>query len=338
MSDRKNILSCIQPTGEVHLGNYLGAIQNWVKLQEDYDCKYGVVDYHTMTMPYQAKKLRENTWKLIFELMACGVEADNLFIQSMIPEHQELCWIFSCVTSYGELQRMTQFKDKSQQLKAGSKSGYISAGLFMYPVLQAADILIYHADYVPVGKDQEQHLELSRNIAQRFNHQFGKEYFTHPEPLFTETPKVLSTADPSRKMSKSLGPKHYIALQADSQRVVKQIKSAVTDTGESSGTMSAGIQNLFTILKATGNSSDHAALLADYHAGNLQYSSLKEVVATSLDGFLAPIRERHAELMQDKKRVKDQIKQSSNEIRKVAQETMREVRELVGIQTVRPVR
>lgn len=195
----KNVLSCIQPTGDIHLGNYFGAVQNYVKLQSDYNCTYGVVDYHSMTMPYSPIKLRENTWNMIFQLMACGVKTENLFIQSLVPEHVELSWILSCVCSFGELSRMTQFKDKSEQLTSSDKDSFISAGLFLYPVLQAADILIYHADYVPVGKDQEQHLELSRNIAQRFNHQFGKEYFIHPEALYTETPKILSLADPAKR-------------------------------------------------------------------------------------------------------------------------------------------
>jgi tryptophanyl-tRNA synthetase len=184
----KRILSAIQPTGEIHFGNYFGALQNWVQLQEKYQCIYGVVDYHAMTMPYQPAKLRENTWDMIFNLLSIGVKAENLFIQSLVPEHSELGWIFNCFCAYGELSRMTQFKDKSDQVKEGDKNAFISAGLFDYPVLQSADILIYKADFVPVGKDQEQHLELSRNIAARFNHTVGKEYFQLPEALFVGLP------------------------------------------------------------------------------------------------------------------------------------------------------
>ena len=335
MSEKKNILSCIQPTGDLHLGNYLGANRNWVELQAQYNCKYGVVDYHSMTMPYLAAKLRENTWKLVFQLLACGIEPENLFIQSLVPEHQELAWVLGCVTSYGELQRMTQFKDKSAQVKSGAKESFISNGLFAYPVLQAADILIYHADYVPIGKDQEQHLELSRNIAQRFNHQFGKEYFQHPEALYTDTPKVLSTADPARKMSKSLGEKHYIGLFSDEARIRKQIKSAVTDTGEKTEGMSAGVNNLFIILKTTGDQDAYQSLLKDEESGNLKYSDLKEAVANGLVAYLHPIQEKYREISADKRRFKDQIKQSSAEIRKSAQQTMREVRELVGLQNLK---
>ena len=153
---KKTVLSCIQPTGNMHFGNYFGAVKNWVDLQEQYDCFYGVVDYHAMTMPYDVKKLRTNTWDLIFNLLAVGVKPENVFIQSLIPEHTELGWIFNCFASFGHVSRMTQFKDKSQTQEQ-SGDGMITVGLFDYPVLQAADILIYRADYVPVGKDQDQH-------------------------------------------------------------------------------------------------------------------------------------------------------------------------------------
>lgn len=332
----KRVLSCVQPTGDLHIGNYFGAVQNWVRLQEEYDCVYGVVDYHSMTMPYKAAQLRENTWKMAFYLLACGIKPENLFIQSMVPEHVELNWILGCVTSYGELTRMTQFKDKSDQVKEGSKDALISLGLFAYPVLQAADILIYKADYVPVGKDQEQHLELSRNIAQRFNSQFGQEYFMHPEPLFTETPKILSPADPNRKMSKSLGEKHYINLFGDEARVRKQIKSAVTDTGETpEGQMSPGVQNLFELLRACGNMEAHDAFMLDYQAGALRYSDIKQTVADTLVDHIGPFRLRLEEIQADKRTVKAQIQESSAQIRKRAQETLREVREIVGLPNLR---
>ena len=227
---------------------------------------------------------------------------------------------------------MTQFKEKTQQLQEKDKDAFVSAGLFAYPVLQAADILIYHADYVPVGKDQEQHLELSRNIAQRFNHQFGKEYFLHPEPLFTETPKILSPADPNRKMSKSLGEKHYINLFSEEDRVRKQIKSAVTDTGETAaGEMSAGVKNLFELLRACGNMAAHDSLMADYTAGALKYSALKEAAADSLVALINPFRERLAELNDNKTAIQAQIRESSAVIRQRAQQTLREVREIVGL-------
>ncbi|MBK8920675.1 MAG: tryptophan--tRNA ligase [Saprospirales bacterium] len=328
----KNILSCVQPTGDLHIGNYFGAVQNWTRLQEAYNCFFGVVDYHSMTMPYKPEQLRENTWKMVFYLLACGVKPETMFVQSLVPEHVELSWILGCVTSYGELNRMTQFKDKADQLKESDKEAFVSTGLFVYPVLQAADILIYHAHYVPVGKDQEQHLELSRTIAQRFNFQFGKEYFTPPEPLFTETPKILSLADPSKKMSKSLGEKHYVNLFGEEERVRKQVKSAVTDTGDTpAGQLSPGVANLFEILRACGQVDAYNALMTDHHAGALRYSDLKECVADALAALTTAFRERLHTLNADKRAVKAQVQDNSAAIRKRAQQTLREVREITGL-------
>jgi tryptophanyl-tRNA synthetase len=336
MNQKKQVLSAIQPTGHIHYGNYFGAVQNWVRLQEEYDCIYGVVDYHAMTMPYNPKKLRENTWELIFNLIALGVKPESLFIQSLVPEHAELCWIFNCFTSFGQLTRMTQFKDKSSQSKETSDDSFISAGLLDYPVLQAADILIYRADYVPVGKDQEQHLELTRNIAQRFNNQVGKEYFVLPEPLYTEVPKVRSTADPTRKMSKSAGAKHYINVFEEENRLRKQIRSAVTDTGDTpEGEMSPGVENLFELLRAGGNQEAHAHLMQTYEQGNLKYVELKDAVAETLIGLSNGFREKKAALKDNKKEVKNQVKASSAAIRTQAQQTVKEVKELCGLSNVK---
>jgi tryptophanyl-tRNA synthetase len=375
----KTVLSCIQPTGDLHLGNYFGAVQNWVNLQSQYKCIYGVVDCHSMTMPYKATDLKENTWKMVFQLLACGIKPENLFIQSLVPEHMELAWYLSCVTSYGELQKMTQFKDKREQLEEKDNQAFISTGLFFYPVLQAADILIYQADYVPVGKDQEQHLELSRNIAARFNHQFGKDFFAHPEPLFTEIPKLLSPADPTKKMSKSLGEKHYINLFGEDEAIRKQIKKAVTDNliggtslyaedmkkrlDEAIGknpnkhsdenhpdhfrtewissadrnswySMSAGVHNLFNLLKACNKEIIFKDFFEKHKNNSLMYGELKEEVANALIELIAPFRERLADLKSRENEVKEQIGASSAEIRKIAQKTIREVKELTGIMNV----
>ncbi len=336
MSQRKTILSCIQPTGEMHLGNYFGAVQNWVELQNEYDCFYGIVDYHAMTMPYDPGKLRNNTWDLCINLLAVGIKPENLFIQSLIPEHVELAWIFNCFCSYGQLMRMTQFKDKSMQVQEKGKEDFISAGLLNYPVLQAADILIYRAHYVPVGKDQEQHLELTRDIAQRFNYQVGKEYFVLPEALFTETPKIRSTADPTRKMSKSAGEKHYINIFADEGKMRKQIKSAVTDTGfQEPGSMSEGVENLFSILKASGNNEGFDHFMDQYNSGTIKYADLKEEVAQTLSALLTPFQEKKKELISEKRNIKEQIKESSIRIRMRAQETVREAKDLAGLLNVK---
>lgn len=328
---QKKILSGIQPTGNLHLGRYFGAVQNWVNLQENYNCVYGIVDYHAMTMPYNPTKLRENVWELSINLIACGIKPENLFIQSMIPEHAELGWILGCMCSYGELSRMVQFKDKSEQVKEKDKDMFISSGLFTYPVLQAADILIYKADYVPVGKDQDQHLELTRNIAQRFNNVVGQEYFVMPEPMYTEIPKVMSTADPLKKMSASAGDKHNINVFASEEQIRKQIRSAVTDAGIDPSKMAPGTENLFSILLACGQHDLHLDLLNSFKSGNLKYSILKDAVADAIVALVKPIQARKELIIQDKKSVKDQIKKSSAEIRLRASETLKEVKALCGL-------
>ena len=330
---KKRVLSGIQPTGEIHIGNYFGAVKNWVDIQDRYDCVYGVVDLHAMTMPYEPKALRDNTVQMFIDLLACGIDPSKsvLFVQSLVPQHTELTWIFNCVTSYGELSRMTQFKDKTEQLAdGGAKKSFVSAGLFTYPVLQAADILIYKANFVPVGKDQEQHLELSRNIAVRFNNQFG-EYFPEPAPLFTEVQKLMSLADPTKKMSKSLGDKHFISLFETEESIRKKVKVAVTDTGGQTGNMSPGVMNLFTIIKACGNTRDFDVLLEQHSLGSLKYSDLKGVTAETLVKTLAPFREKRSELNSDRPKVNRLIHDLSAVAREYASKVVADVREMTGL-------
>ena len=334
-SRRKQVLSGMQPTGNLHLGRYFGAIQNWVNLQESYDCIYSIVDYHAMTMPFDPRRLREQVWELVFDIMAVGVKPENIFIQSMIPEHTELAWIFNCVSSYGEVSRMTQFKDKSQQINDKDKDAFISTGLFTYPVLQAADILIYRADYVPVGKDQDQHLELTRNIANRFNQLVGKEYFVLPETLYTDLPKVLSTADPSKKMSASLGPKHHISVFSDADVIRKQIKGAVTDSGDTpAGQISPGVQNLLDMLKASGGHPEMESFREHAISGTLQYGRLKESVADVIISMTETFKQKRQEIASDKVKYQESVAASSQVIRKRAQETVREVKDLIGLMNV----
>jgi tryptophanyl-tRNA synthetase len=330
---KSTVLSCIQPTAEMHIGNYFGAVKNWVALQELHECIYGIVDLHAITMPYDPAELHANTERMVIELLACGIDPEKsiLFIQSLVPEHAELCWILGCLCPYGELSRMTQFKDKSELLESGKS--FISAGLFTYPVLQAADILIYRAMYVPVGKDQEQHLELSRDLARRFNSQFGAQFFPEPRPLFTETPKLMSLVDPTKKMSKSAGERHYIGLFEDERSIRAKIKSAVTDSGElpPGAEMSAGVTNLFEILKACGNMEDAAAMQKDYDTGKRQYSELKEVTANALVELTSQLRARRQEISADAAGVKAKVKEMSNKARHIARETLTEVRGLIGL-------
>ncbi len=330
---KKRVLSLIQPTGEIHLGNYFGAVKNWVDIQDKYECVFGVADLHAMTMPYNPKQLKENTFQMVVELLSCGLDPNKaiLFIQSMVPQHTELAWIFNCVTSYGELSKMTQFKDKSVQLKGKSNKSIISTGLFTYPVLQAADILIYNANYVPVGKDQEQHLELTRNIAVRFNKQFG-EYFNEPEPLFTDVQKLMSLADPTKKMSKSLGEKHYIGLFEDENKTRKKIRSAVTDTGEAQGDkMSPGIENLFNLLKACGKEEAMIQFAEDYKAGTLRYKDLKDATADAVLAITIPFKNKKAALLEDRSFVEKIIKEHAEKAKALADETLSGVKKIAGI-------
>ena len=332
MSSR--VLSGIQPTAEMHIGNYFGAVRNWVALQHTHECIYCVVDLHALTMPYEPARLRTNTERMVIDLLACGIDPAKaiLFIQSLFPEHSELSWILSCLTPIGDLRRMTQFKDKSDALENQDSTQFVSAGLFVYPVLQAADILVYRAQFVPVGKDQQQHLELSRELARRFNNQFGVEFFPEPAPLFTQTPKVMSLADPTKKMSKSLGERHYIGLFEDEQSIRNKVKSAVTDSGETpEGQMSPGVANLFELLKAGGKTDEVAALLKDYQAGTLQYRVLKETVAEAIVELTSKLKDRRQEIAADSENVNVQVREMSDKARAIAGDTLKEVRRMIGL-------
>jgi tryptophanyl-tRNA synthetase len=333
INEQYQVLSCIQPSGDMHLGNYFGAVKNWVDMQQDYKCIFGVVDLHVMTLPYEPETLRRQSNQMTVDLMACGIDPERsiLFVQSLVPEHTELAWVFNCLASFGELNKQTQFKDKTRNQEDKGKSGFISGGLFTYPVLQAADILIYRAKYVPVGKDQEQHLELTRNIAQRFNHRFG-DYFPEPEAKFTEIPKLMSLADPTRKMSKSLGEKHYVGLFEDEASIRKKIRSAVTDSGDTpEGEMSAGVANLFELLKASGGGEALAGFQKDFEAGALRYGDLKNAVADSLVNMINPLREKREELMSTPEVIDTQIREMSEKAREIARETISDVRDLIGV-------
>ncbi|MEK6591368.1 MAG: tryptophan--tRNA ligase, partial [Nitrospinota bacterium] len=275
----ERVFSGIQPTGELHIGNYFGAIKNWIELQKRYDCLYCIVDYHALTAGFNGGKIREYSLDLAADLLACGIDPEKsvLFIQSHVPEHTELAWIFSCFTSYGDLQRMTQFKDKSERQE------FVSAGLFSYPVLQAADILLYKAKLVPVGEDQIQHLELTNRIAKRFNSRLGKEFFPEVKPILSPAQRIMSLADPGKKMSKSLGPKHFIGLMESRDSIQEKIRSAVTDPGlRQTEILSPGVENLFLLLKILVQEEIYTEFLHEQKNGRLLYKDLKEKVFESL--------------------------------------------------------
>ncbi|MFA7662450.1 MAG: tryptophan--tRNA ligase [Patescibacteria group bacterium] len=327
MSNTKTIFSGIQPTGQLHLGNYLGAIQNWVKLQDQYNCIYSIVDYHAITIDQDPKQMQAKILEIASLLLACGIDPKKsiLFIQSHIPEHTELAWIFNTLTPIAELERMTQFKDKADRNKQN-----INAGLFTYPVLQAADILIYKADAVPVGEDQLQHVELTRKIVRKFNNKYG-EYFTEPEAIASSAKRVMSLTEPESKMSKSHGEKSYIAL-TDSAEVIRQkISKAVTDSSPD-GTMSAGVANLFNLLKYI--ETDKAILKdleAQYKSGTLKYSELKNVLAEQIIKMLEPIQTRYQAYISDPQKVWAILADGQKRAETIAKQNMAEIKKLVGL-------
>ncbi len=319
------IFSGIQPTGTLHIGNYFGAVRNWVDLQETHACVISIVDYHAITIEIPAETLRQASRNMALDLLACGIDPEKtiLFVQSGVPAHTELAWILGCVTSYGDLSRMTQFKDKSEN------RDFVSAGLFTYPVLQAADILLYRAVGVPVGEDQIQHLELSRRVARRFNSRYG-EFFPEPQPLVGEASRIMSLADPERKMSKSAGETHYIGVMEAESSIRKKVRSAVTDTGLTPGAeMSPGVSNLFQILGITGCTDTAKELRTQFEEGTLMYSTLKNAVLDALMDTLRPIQKRRAEL-ESSGDVEKILARGAQRAQEIASETMRSVRRMVG--------
>jgi tryptophanyl-tRNA synthetase len=327
---RPRVLSGIQPTADsFHLGNYLGALRNWVAMQETHDTFYCVVDLHAITGGHDPALLRRRTRIAAAQLLAAGLDPERctLFVQSQVPEHPQLAWVLSCLTGFGEASRMTQFKDKSA--KHGTERA--SVGLFTYPVLQAADILLYHADAVPVGEDQRQHLELTRNLAQRFNTTFG-ETFTVPEPyILRETAKIADLQDPTAKMSKSASsPNGIIELLDDPARSAKKIRSAVTDTGREitfDPETKPGVSNLLTMHSALSGQS--MAKLETAYAGK-GYGDLKKDLGELVVAFVTPFQERTRAFMDDPAHLDKLLAMGAEKARAVAATTLRAVYERVG--------
>lgn len=320
------ILSGIQPTGTLHIGNYFGAIKQWVELQSKMESLFCVVDYHAITADFDPKKMQQKVHDAFVDYVACGIDPDKstIFVQSHVPEHTELAWIFNTLTPVGELERMTQFKEKSD-----SKDSVLM-GIFDYPVLMAADILIYKADTVPVGIDQQQHVELTRIIARKFNNAFG-ETFPEPDVVLSKGAKIMSLADPEKKMSKSHGDKTYVALRDDADTIRKKIAKAVTDTAPSGDGMSRGVQNLFGLLEITESTEERARLTAEHEVGTLKYSELKEAVSQALVETLEPIQQRITDLEGDKGAIEKLMQQGAEKAGALARETMDEVRTKIGI-------
>lgn len=325
--NKKVIFSGIQPSGNLTIGNYLGAIKNWVKLQDQYDCYYCVVDLHAITVKQEPKDLRRRTLEVLAIYIASGIdpEKNTIFIQSHVPTHSEAGWLLNCNTYVGELFRMTQYKDKSQRYGES-----VTAGLLTYPVLMAADILLYNADLVPVGKDQKQHLEITRDIAQRFNNTYS-ETFTIPEPYIPEDgAKIMDLQDPTKKMSKSSdNPNSYILIMDSPETIRRKISRAVTDsigivkyTDEQ-----PGIKNLMTILSTiTGMTMEE---IEKKYKG-LGYSEFKKDVGEAIIHELEPIQNKVNELLKDKKYLEEIYKKGAEKAYKTSYKTLRKMQKKIG--------
>lgn len=335
MSDKKIILSGIQPSGAITLGNYLGAVVNWVKLQDDpesqYECYYMVADLHALTVRQDPKILRKRVLDTYALLIACGLDPQKtmVFIQSQVPQHAELSWILSCFTQFGELSRMTQFKDKAQKHKDN-----VNAGLFTYPVLMAADILLYQADLVPVGVDQKQHLELARDVAIRFNNSYSPT-FKVPEPYTVkETSKIMSLTDPTKKMSKSdTNENSSVAILDDRDTIIRKFKRAVTDSfaeiryapGEEGR---EGITNLLSIYSAVTGKDMDACVSEFYQKG---YGDLKLAVGEAVSDRLSPIRQKFAEVSADKEYLEKMYTENAQRAQYISNKTLSKVYRKVGL-------
>lgn len=321
------IFSGMQPTGDLHLGNYLGALRNWLGLQEQNRCFFCVVDYHAITAPYDTKQFPQRVLNTALDFLAAGLDPDKvvLFVQSHVPEHTELAWILNTICPLGELERMTQFKDKAEQHRAN-----INAGLLNYPVLMAADILLYQADLVPVGEDQTQHVELTRVLARKFNSTFG-DYFKEPKVYAGTVARVMSLVEPAKKMSKSYGLNHYLALSDPPEVIKKKIAKAITDTGGPGGSISGG-RNLLDLFKVLSDDKPLKQQLEQaYQAGELKYAEFKPLLAETIVKVLGPIQERRRELEANPQEVKKILLSGRDKARLIAQKTLTEVKELMGL-------
>jgi tryptophanyl-tRNA synthetase len=329
------IFSGIQPTGRKHLGNYIGAITQYVAGQDRGDALYCVVDLHAITVAYEPDVLRESVYDTAATLLAAGLDPERciFFRQSDVQEHSELCWLLSAVTSFGELNRMTQFKDK-----AGAQRDLVSAGLFFYPVLQAADVLAYRAHEVPVGEDQRQHIELMRDAAERFNARFG-ETLVVPEARIPQVgARIMDLQAPDRKMSTTGGTAQGTVLVLDEPDVIaKKVRSSVTDSGSEvrRGPDKPGISNLIDILAAV-RGIDPGAVEDDFDGAG--YGAFKQAVADAVVAFLTPVRERYHELRADEAELERILEVGAGKARAIAADTVDDVRRAMGVGPVRPRR
>jgi len=322
----KKLFSGIQPSGDLHIGNYLGAIRNWVGMLADYDCIFCIVDYHAITIAYEAQTMQARILNAAAECIACGLDPHKctIFVQSHVPEHTELAWIFNTVTPMGDLGRMTQFKEKSEQHKQN-----INVGLFDYPVLQAADILLYKAEAVPVGEDQIQHIEFSRRVARAFNARYGE---TFPEP-FHLTPKVgrIMGLDGKSKMSKSLN--NYISLSESSEAIKKKLATAVTDVNRKRRTDPGNPElcNIFTLHRLLSTEKEIEDVNQGCRTAAIGCIECKSILAENMIAELTPIREKATQLKEHPQRVRDVLEAGRQRCKPIAVETIHEVKTKMGL-------
>ena len=320
------IFSGIQPSGELHIGNYLGAVKNWVELQRSYESFFCVVDYHAITVPYEADDLRTRRREMVVSLLAAGLDPARatVFVQSMVPEHTELAWIFNTVTPLGELERQTQFKDKA------SRQESVPAGLLNYPVLQAADILLYRADLVPVGEDQVQHLELTREIARRWNARFAEGYFPEPQAKLTPSRRIMGL-DGAAKMSKSMG--NTVGLLEEPESIWEKLRPAVTDPARVRRTDpgTPEVCNIYHLHRAFSPPDVVSHVETQCRTAGWGCIECKKVLFEHMNAELTPIRARAAEIRGHPERVDEVVEHGAAAARRVAGETMREVKDHMGL-------
>lgn len=325
MQSKKRVLSGIQPSGELHIGNYLGALRNFAQMQAEdkYDCFFFIADYHSMTVKYDPREKAKQSMDVVLDYLASGLdpEKSTFYLQSQVPICTELAWIFNTVTPVADLERMTQFKDKTQKDRSN-----INMGLLEYPVLMAADILLYKADMVPVGQDQFQHLELTRRIAKYFNNRFG-ETFQEPREITTETPKIMSLVDPAKKMSKSHGPKSYIGINDSPEVIENKMKKAVSSTG-----YDAKVYEFYaTLLGEFGSEESQERFAEQFKNKEIKFSEIKKALGEDIASYFEGFRKRRMKFEQNPKLVKDILDRGAKKAEGEALKTMQEVKKKIGL-------
>ena len=315
---KKRLISGIKPTGKIHIGNYLGSIKKWLELQEEYESFFFIADYHALTTEKDKKELKKQVKELLIDLISLGLnpQKTTIFKQSDIRGHTELAWIFNCLIPVSELERMTQYKN----MKIKEKS--INAGLLTYPTLQAADILLYKGEYVPVGEDQLQHLELTRILARKFNNNYLT-YFKEIKPILSPAPRIMSLNNPRKKMSKSLGEASYIAIRDDAETIARKIRKAISNK--------EGVNNLIELYEYFGNKDKLNKFKKDYRNNSLMNSELKQELTTAIINFLKPIQKNILYYEKHYNKIEKIIKKGNKKVQKIANNNLEEIKNIIGL-------